>query len=333
MAWEPASDLGKFGNPYLRWSILYGLVIIVLTLLPLWGRFMFQEITSLYINACFIAWFNVMWVAISLNAVRNFSKLGNVPVPGLEALAAARARKFTHAVIVPCYLDPIDVLFDCLGSLLMQKNPASLFVVVTFEAKTPDLKRMVEAVTSAFDEKFGHFICVIHTVLKDKEIAGGCSNKNFALREMTKYLNAHPDKFGGHAVTISTCDTDSLFHPNYFEVLELCYNGENPSLKAVPKMCVWQSPLFYNWDLDERPFFNRITGIMRSMMMLGGLISFNLNPMSIFSYPLELGLKAGFINPRYGMLIDPRLLIRIIFGPRSLPHAPHHSSRFPRRCR
>ncbi len=40
---------------------------------------------------------------------------------------------------------------------------------------------------------------------------------------------------------------------------------------------------------------------MRSMMMLGGLISFNLNPMSIFSYPLELGLKAGFINPRYGV--------------------------------
>ena len=62
-----------------------------------------------------------------------------------------------------------------------------------------------------------------------------------------------------------------------------------------------QPPLFYNWDLDERPFFNRITGLMRSMMMLGGLISFNLNPMSIFSYPIELGLSAGFINPRYGV--------------------------------
>ena len=39
-------------------------------------------------------------------------------------------------------------------------------------------------------------------------------------------------------------------------------------------MVVWQPPLFYNWDLDERPFFNRVTGIMRSTMMLGGLISF-----------------------------------------------------------
>jgi len=36
-------------------------------------------------------------------------------------------------------------------------------------------------------------------------------------------------------------------------------------------------------------------------MCLGGLISFDLNPMSIFSYPLDLALKAGFINPRYSV--------------------------------
>ena len=84
-------------------------------------------------------------------------------------------------------------------------------------------------------------------------------------------------------------------------MLEAAYNSKNPSLTDLPAMCVWQPPLFYNWDLDQRPFFNRVTGLMRMMMMLGGLISFNLNPMSIFSYPLELGLKSGFINPRYGV--------------------------------
>jgi hypothetical protein len=36
-------------------------------------------------------------------------------------------------------------------------------------------------------------------------------------------------------------------------------------------------------------------------MMLGGLISFGLNPMSTFSYPLELGVRASFVNPRYGV--------------------------------
>ena len=66
-------------------------------------------------------------------------------------------------------------------------------------------------------------------------------------------------------------------------------------------MVVWQPGLFYNWHLDRRPVFTRVTGVVRAMLMLGGLIPFGLNPMSIFSYPLELGLATGFTNPRYSV--------------------------------
>ena len=173
-----------------------------------------------------------------------------------------------------------------------------MLVVVAFELKTPDLERKRLAVEKAFTGRFGHLLITVHEVLPRMEIAGGCSNKNFALRSMTKFLNDNLDNdlncftnAKDRAVTVTTCDTDSLFHPNYFEALEHSYNEENPSkdLNKVfangqptiePKLIIWQSPVFYNWDLDKRPFFNRTTGIMRSMMMLGGLISFNLNPMS-----------------------------------------------------
>lgn len=214
-------------------------------------------------------------------------------------------RTFTHIVVVPCYIDPIDVLFDCLGSLLLQDDISSLLVVVAFEKRTPDLENKIFTVKTAFQDKFGHLLISVHTLDPVREIAGGCSNKNYALREAYKYLCNNSSKYPindrYHAVTVTTCDTDSLFNPKYFQVLENCYNCKNTAFNEEPKMCVWQSPLFYNWNLDERPFFNRTTGIMRSLMMLGGLISFNLNPMSIFSYPLELGLKVGFINPRYGV--------------------------------
>lgn len=194
------------------------------------------------------------------------------------------------------------VLFDCLGSLLSQAGLSELLVVVAFEKKTPDLEAKMNAVNAAFRGRFGHFMITVHTIHKQSEIAGGCSNKNYAIRSAYQYIKDHNllnEENVAH--TITTCDTDSLFHPNYFETLKHMYNFENPELGAPPKMLVWQPPLFYNWDLDERPFFNRITGLMRSMMMLGGLISFNLNPMSIFSYPIELGKCAGFINPRYGV--------------------------------
>jgi len=298
--WKPKDDEGHFGNQFYRWTILYGLLIFLIATLPIWMAAILPSYIF-YINTGFIIWFTFIWVVISFNAILNFSKLEKMPVPSLQSTHVHRIRKFNHAVVVPCYLDPIDVLFDCLGSLMLQAHPQHLFVIVTFEAKTPHLEIKKESIQNAFKDKFGHFLIVTHTVDRHTEIAGGCSNKNYALREMVKYMNHNVDQFIMKANTVTTCDTDSLFHPNYFSTLEHCYNESNPDLNREPRMCVWQSPLFYNWDLDKRPFFNRITGIMRSMMMLGGLISFNLNPMSIFSFPIELGLKSGFINPRYSV--------------------------------
>jgi hypothetical protein len=295
----PMLDTGSFGNPYFRFTLLYGLIILTLSTLPIWLAFLSPEFVSL-VNVHFILLFSLIWIFIGINASLNFNRLGSVELPTLQDINATRTRKFTHSVIVPCYLDPIDVLFDCLGSLMLQHDPMALFVVVAFESKTPDLLVKEAAVRKAFSNKFGEFLITIHTV-QDNEIPGGCSNKNYALREMYKQVTTIR-KLYNTSITLTTCDTDSLFHPNYFNVLEMCYNNENPDINIVnPRMCVWQPALFYNWDLDQRPFFNRITGIMRSLMMLGGLISFDLNPMSIFSYPLELGLKVGFINPRYGV--------------------------------
>jgi len=296
---EPAEDVGEFGNPLFRWTIFYAAIIFTLTLMPIWLSFAAPNSVA-YVNAAFVLLFSGIWVSIAINALWNFNLLLKVPAPSLPALQAARERKFMHVVIVPCYIDPIEVLFDALGSLLMQNDLSNLLVVVAFEVKTPDLQRKVDTVKAAFGDRFGHFVVSIHTVDRNKEIPGGCSNKNYALREAHKYLKNN-DLLATNSVTLTTCDTDSLFHPNYFVILEQVYCAANPSLSLPPQMVVWQPPLFYNWDLDQRPFFNRITGLMRSMMMLGGLISYNLNPMSIFSYPLELGLKAGFINPRYGV--------------------------------
>ena len=268
---ESLIDNGEFGNPYFRFTIVFAFILVSLTTFPIWASFAFPN-TVAAINVCVVLFFSFVWLWIAFNAVRNMNRMHSLPVMPLESLQASRTRKFRHIVIVPCYIDPIPVLFDCLGSLMGQLDVTDLLVVVAFEKKTPDLELKMRTVDSAFRNRFGHFIISVHTIDKASEIAGGCSNKNYALREAYKYVKA-----GGTlndptvAHTVTTCDTDSLFHPNYFETLQHMYNYSNPILGLEPKMLVWQPPLFYNWDLDERPFFNRITGLMRSMMMLGGL--------------------------------------------------------------
>eukprot|EP01062_Namystynia_karyoxenos_P030374 TRINITY_DN22705_c0_g1_i1.p1 TRINITY_DN22705_c0_g1~~TRINITY_DN22705_c0_g1_i1.p1 ORF type:complete len:581 (+),score=203.05 TRINITY_DN22705_c0_g1_i1:93-1745(+) len=296
---QPAEDTGTFGAPYLRWTIFYAFLIVVIATMPLWLAAVAPRAAGM-VNTVIVGILCLAWLTIAFNAERNFRKLLKGPIPKPSALAAWRNRKFRHIVIVPCYLDPTDVLISCIESLAQQDDPQSLCVVVTLEAKTPELDEKRALVQEHFEGRFGTLLVVVHTINRSTEIAGGCSNKNFALRQAYAHVSKQSD-FGEYRWTVTTCDTDSLFHSCYFTTLQACYNNENPDLAAEPKMLVWQPPLFYNWDLDKRPFFNRVTGLMRSMMMLGGLISFNLNPMSIFSYPVELGLHAGFINPRYSV--------------------------------
>jgi len=184
-----------------------------------------------------------------------------------------------------------------LRSLAASRVADRLLIVMAFEQKSPELDQKVQFVRDHFGNSFGSLLFTFHQVDSVREIAGGCSNKNYALHQAFEQIQNDPQ---GLTHTITTCDTDTIFHPYYFEGLEAVYNDRNPSADKID-YCVWQPPLFYNWNLDERPFFVRSTGIVRSMMMLGGLISFNLNPMSVFSYPLELGSKVGFINPRYSV--------------------------------
>lgn len=80
---------------------------------------------------------------------------------------------------------------------------------------------------------------------------------------------------------------------------------------------VWQSPLFYAINLHNSPFFVRVTGqfsifltleiegdrnnvgLLRAFFMMGYLIPWNINTMSIFSLTLELYEAGGYTHPGY----------------------------------
>jgi len=292
-------DEGAFGNTHCRFNIAFAAFVLVFSAIPLWLPPLAPNASG-WVTAAIFAAIGLAWLLIAACAIFNFRQLMRMPVMRPDALPAARGRRFRHIVMIPCYKDPVELLFDCLCSLLAQENPSHLVVVIAFEARTPELEQKQAAVRAHFEGRFGRLICNVHTLDPSREIPGKCSNTNSALRAAHQILFSD-GKGEAYAHTVTTCDTDSLFHPSYFSVLEACYNEENPRLGQSPAMLVWQPALFYNWHLHRRPVFTRVTGVVRAMLMLGGLIPFGLNPMSIFSYPLELGASTGFINPRYSV--------------------------------
>ncbi|CAF0925925.1 unnamed protein product [Rotaria sordida] len=138
-------------------------------------------------------------------------------------------------------------------------------------------------------------MCTIHPYGLPGEIPGKCSNSNYGLRTAVNQINVADDDMKN--ILVTTCDADSKFPPDYIAALTWKYLQENqPALTTI-----YQSPLFYNWKLDSLSFIMRITGLLRSLLMLGALILFNINTMSIFSYSFSLAKKGDFIHPRYQM--------------------------------
>ena len=53
--------------------------------------------------------------------------------------------------------------------------------------------------------------------------------------------------------------------------------------------------------LDEASVVTRVTGLMRSALMMGAMIPLNINTMSVFSFSGKLCKQGNFIHPRYQM--------------------------------
>ncbi len=103
------------------------------------------------------------------------------------------------------------------------------------------------------------------------------------------------DKFD---ILVTTGDCDTVFHKDYVATLEKDYITLNQTERL---RTVWQSPLFYQMGIEKSPFFVRVTGILRSFFMMGILIPWNINTMSVFSLTLHLYENGGGTHPGYQM--------------------------------
>ena len=202
-----------------------------------------------------------------------------------------------HLVAISCYKEPVSLITRSVQSLADQTEAARITMVVSFEQKTPDVQAKIQELENIFSNSFEKLLFTIHPFGLDSEIPGKCSNCNHGLREATKILKKDlGDFFDPTKIIVTTCDADSKFHPKYIEALTSRYVNEK-----TPHNVVFQAPLLYNWGLDGASFVTRVTGILRSTLMMGALIPFNINTMSIFSFSLKLCMQGNYVHPAYQM--------------------------------
>ncbi|CAK9108127.1 unnamed protein product [Durusdinium trenchii] len=189
------------------------------------------------------------------------------------------------------------VIQQSIDSLVSQTVAHRLIVVIGLEEGTPEVAEKASNLKKQYAGAFKRFHVTKHPPrwAGDREIRGKCSNANYTMRAAVTRLEEYGE-LNLACTTATSCDTDSIFPPRYFENLGYQFLTDPKAMEVV-----WQAPLYYNHYLTQRPWFVRAIGIMRAAYMLGLLIPFNINTMSIFSFSLDLCIKGDFFHAHYQM--------------------------------
>ena len=281
----------KSQNSRLRWNLVFNLLLLCFIPLPIWLPYVSSEGVAVNLLIVIQIMFMACWLTVSFLSWVTYGKLWRAKNKMFEMDDFQQE----HLIVVSAYKEPVSLLMSTIKTIEIQKLASShINLTLSFEERTPELSDKITEISDRFLKKFKRIFFTVHPYNQPGEIPGKCSNANFGIRSTVAQL----DDLGvdTNNLIITTCDADTKFHPSFFNALtETFKNTKNPHES------VFQSPLLYNWKLDEANVVTRVTGIMRSTLMMGVMIPFNINTMSIFSFSGKLCKAGNFIHPSYQM--------------------------------
>lgn len=199
--------------------------------------------------------------------------------------------------MVTCvYREPLELILATLENVSHLSQASSVILGVALEERTPQRDLKIAEILKRFDQSFAQLIITIHPYGVGGEIPGKCSNSNFALRSIVQRLESDDHTFNPKDYIVTNFDIDTRFHPKFLEIQQETVSTEKDRFNVV-----WQPILYYNWNLDKLSFVTRMTGLMRNILMMGALVPFDINVMSVYTASLQLVIQGDYIHPAYQM--------------------------------
>ncbi|PIO76163.1 hypothetical protein TELCIR_01769 [Teladorsagia circumcincta] len=302
-----AGRVAKPANKYIRWNLLFTFLIFFSISSSIWipaipglNDFALEIVTII----CIIL--HSLWMIAVFNALRYTWRLRRFASHKIDLSKGNNPDNILvkHLVGICIYKEPLQLIMDTVDSIASQPDAKiKITCVVGMEGGTPDKEEKKRLLDEKYESRFDRFIVTFHPKGLPGDIPGKCSNFNYACRQAVKQLrldkNYPLDKSDRKVeLLVTTGDCDSIFGERYFDALEEDYLKLTDEQR---KYTVWQSPLFYCINLHKSPFFVRVTGLLRAFFMMGYLIPWNINTMSIFSLTLQLLENGEYTHPGYQM--------------------------------
>ncbi len=251
--------------------------------------------------AYFILAFNVYWlyrsVQLAINAIAGYLNVrATEKVDWMEKLKTdpktkAEYKKLLHVVIIPNVKEPIRVLEENLKALVAQNFPTkSLVVVLAMEDRAREFdEHKAVALTRKYQKYFREIITTWHPLLPGETI-GKHSNNTYAVKFVkNKFVDG--EGLDIHTITITTCDSDTVFNKQYFALLAYKFLTVPNRLQQF-----YQAPLFMYNNIDLVPILVRLPVIMGGIHYLSVLVKSSGRFMNYSAYSTSLWMleKVGY---------------------------------------
>jgi hypothetical protein len=298
----------------LRWNLLWLFVILIFITSPIWLRFATQScLATFYVILSVLLWLNLVWFLALLFSIYTLIQLKYGMTTDFKQTYSSDT-PLIHLLILTIYKDDMGVVCRTVDSLAEQTEAKRIVLVIAWESRTPDREERTELIRQRYADKFLYLLFPVHPFGMENEVASKAANANWGLREAVRFIMQDDErKRKAEHVVVTTCDADTLFHAKYFEALSADYLRRIKENDPAVHRTIWQAPLFYNWNLDQNSFPVRITGLLRTLMTMGLLIPYNVNPMSCFSFSLTLAVRGGYWHPQIFM-DDVGYLLTMMIG-------------------
>jgi len=193
----------------------------------------------------------------------------------------------THFVIFPFATEPFSVLNRSVKKLSEQTfNKKQIVLVLGAEEACPTGREVGARIMKAYQGIFKDVI-MTHHELKPDEIRGKAANMWYAATQVDKYVKER--KINKEMITITSCDCDSQFPPEYFTVLtyQFCTSPEKYTV-------YWNGGMTFYANVWKLPFYLRVVSTTTSIGSFTKLSDKGLIQVSTYSASYKLVESIGF---------------------------------------
>jgi len=275
---------------FLSWNIILFLI---------WGSFLVPRLVAYFVIAFLIYWF-YQSAKSAILGIKGFLKINQTKRIDWRKKYQEEKKsdwldwdEIKHVIVIPNYDESVKTISKNLQSLASQNNinpKEKMIVVLAMEQRAKDHKERADELIAKFENKFLQLFATYHPPDSPGEIKGKASNEAWAAKQTKKEL-FEKQKNDISKFTITSCDADAKFNPNYFA--DLTYKFAK-STKRYHQF--WQAPIFWHNNLNQVPSPVRIVGIISNIIYLSHLqepdgLFFNY---SAYSLSFQLLDKVGY---------------------------------------